>query len=42
MLTKEPTGPIAGWDSDTGSEEESFFDFGRGVNSMELSDGLSD
>jgi len=42
MLTKEPTGPVAGWDSDTASEEESFFDFGRGVNSMELSEGLSD
>jgi len=42
MLTTEPTGPVAGWDSDTSSEEESFFDFGRGFNSLELSEGLSD
>lgn len=43
MLTKEPMGPMRGWESDTASEEEeSFFDFGRGVNSLDMSDGLSD
>jgi len=43
MLTEEPTGPSASWDSESESGiGESFFDFGRGVNSFELSDGLSD
>jgi len=44
MLTKEPSGPIPGWEFDTASEEEeeSFFEFGRGVNSLDFSEGFSD
>jgi len=45
LLTQEPVGPplSGGWESDaTDEEDNSFFDFGRGMNSLDSRDELLD